>query len=164
MKQGCREGVNNLSDILAVSVMYEFENGRTLEVKNLDIVIKLLPQDMTSRFFVRQAQFDLREIKFYTSVSEFNSSCRSLLMWEYFFFQILPDLLAFQESNITREQSTCMLVSVPTCFYTQYTLPVSPSEESPEQPESILVLEDMRSLGYKVCRVLHLNSRNSLNH
>lgn len=66
MKQGCHDGVNNLSDILSVSVAYEFQDVIS---KHLDIVIKLLPQDPFSRFFVTEAQFDLREIKFYTSVS-----------------------------------------------------------------------------------------------
>lgn len=46
-----------------------------------------------------------------------------------------------------------MHVSVPTCFYTQYTAGTLPSDKdaSPEAPESILVLEDMRPLGYRVC-------------
>lgn len=70
MKQGCQDGVNNLSDILSVSVVYEFQGIPGEEgSKSLDIVIKLLPQDPFSRFFVTEAQFDLREIKFYTSVS-----------------------------------------------------------------------------------------------
>lgn len=70
VKQGCQDGVNNLSDILSVSVVYEFQGVQDkVESKSLDIVIKLLPQDPFSRFFVTEAQFDLREIKFYTSVS-----------------------------------------------------------------------------------------------
>ncbi|XP_065080105.1 uncharacterized oxidoreductase dhs-27-like [Ochlerotatus camptorhynchus] len=130
VKQGCQDGVNNLSDILSVSVVYEFQGVQDkVERKSLDIVIKLLPQDPFSRFFVTEAQFDLREIKFYTS--------------------ILPDLLAFQETDVSKEDSAIMLVSVPTCFYTQYAPAISPSQGSPEPPESILVLEDMRSLGYK---------------
>ncbi|XP_053682154.1 uncharacterized oxidoreductase dhs-27-like [Sabethes cyaneus] len=128
VRQGCHEGVNNLSDILAVAVVYELQNSQ-VETKSLDIVIKLLPQDPFSRFFVTEAQFDLREIKFYTS--------------------ILPDLLAFQESQNTKDDGIGMLISVPTCFYTQYAPAVSPSQGSPEPPESILVLEDMRSLGYR---------------
>lgn len=69
VKQGCHDGVNNLSDILSVSVVYEFQQVNQVASKSLDIVIKLLPQDPFSRFFVTEAQFDLREIKFYTSVS-----------------------------------------------------------------------------------------------
>lgn len=69
VKQGCQDGVNNLSDILSVSVVYEFEKDIEPGVsQSLDIVIKLLPQDPFSRYFVTEAQFDLREIKFYTSV------------------------------------------------------------------------------------------------
>lgn len=66
--------------------------------------------------------------------------------------QILPDLLSFQDTDVSKEDSATMLVSVPTCFYTQYAPAISPSQGSPEPPESILVLEDMRSLGYKVSR------------
>uniref|UniRef100_A0AAG5CRF3 CHK kinase-like domain-containing protein n=1 Tax=Anopheles atroparvus TaxID=41427 RepID=A0AAG5CRF3_ANOAO len=131
VKQGCQDGVNNLSDILSVSVAYEFERGEEDDVRqNLDIVIKLLPQDPFSRFFVTEAQFDLREIKFYTS--------------------ILPDLMAFQEQHIPKDHGS-MVISVPTCFYTQYA-PAGSAQQSlgsPDSVESILVLEDMRSLGYK---------------
>lgn len=73
VKQGCHDGVNNLSDILSVSVAYEFQEADHVASKHLDIVIKLLPQDPFSRFFVTEAQFDLREIKFYTSVSKVKS-------------------------------------------------------------------------------------------
>lgn len=38
--------------------------------QRLDIIIKLLPHDPFSRYFVTEAQFDLREIKFYTTVSK----------------------------------------------------------------------------------------------
>lgn len=44
-----------------------------------------------------------------------------------------------------------MVISVPTCFYTQYA-PSGNTQQSlasPDAMESILVLEDMRSLGYK---------------
>ncbi|XP_055585854.1 uncharacterized protein LOC129738635 [Uranotaenia lowii] len=136
VRHGCHDGVNNLSDILSVSVVYELEQGGNgaetgSQSKCLDIVIKLLPQDPFSRFFVTEAQFDLREIKFYTS--------------------ILPDLLAFQDATFahSREDGLALLVSVPTCFYTQYAPATSPSQGSPDLPESILVLEDMRPLGYK---------------
>lgn len=65
MKTACQNGVSNLSDLLAVSVKYELENAP----KSKDLIIKLLPHDPFSRFFVTEAQFDLREIKFYTNVS-----------------------------------------------------------------------------------------------
>ncbi|XP_058061382.1 uncharacterized protein LOC131211783 [Anopheles bellator] len=133
VRQGCQDGVNNLSDILAVSVVYEFEGNEDEQGarQSLDIVIKLLPQDPFSRYFVTEAQFDLREIKFYTS--------------------ILPDLMAFQEQHFPKEHGN-MVISVPTCFYTQYAPGASTgrmSLVSPDPPESILVLEDMRSLGFR---------------
>lgn len=72
-------------------------------------------------------------------------------MLSLFFIQILPDLLAFQEQYIPKGVGS-MVISVPTCFYTQYA-PIgsntTTSPSSPDSTESILVLEDMRSLGYK---------------
>lgn len=65
VKIACENGVSNLSDLLAVSVKYEFFNASWTK----DLIIKLLPHDPFSRFFVTEAQFDLREIKFYTNVS-----------------------------------------------------------------------------------------------
>lgn len=66
MKAACQNGVSNLSDLLAVSVIYEL-NASTVP-KCIDLIIKLLPHDPFSRYFVTEAQFDLREIKFYTKV------------------------------------------------------------------------------------------------
>lgn len=48
-----------------MKIDYEFKN----EDQHLDLFIKLLPHDPFSRYFVTEAQFDLREIKFYTQVS-----------------------------------------------------------------------------------------------
>lgn len=62
---GCVSGESVLSDILAVAVDYTLDGQ---EVK-LKVIVKLLPQDPFSRFFVTEAQFDLREIKFYTQVN-----------------------------------------------------------------------------------------------
>lgn len=56
-----------LSDILFVSVSYR-PPGES-QVVDRDLVLKLLPRDPFSRFFVSEAQFDLREIKFYTKVT-----------------------------------------------------------------------------------------------
>jgi hypothetical protein len=67
-KQGCQDGVSNLSDILALHVDYEISNFNNNEELKLNLIIKLLPHDPFSRFFVTEAQFDLREIKFYTQV------------------------------------------------------------------------------------------------
>lgn len=74
MKQGCHTGVSNLSDILTVSVEYTYDRQTgesTSSTLKLDIIIKLLPHDPFSRYFVTEAQFDLREIKFYTTVSRY---------------------------------------------------------------------------------------------
>lgn len=62
--QGCEQGESVLSDILAVQVGYDTLDGPA----RLSLVVKLLPQDPFSRYFVTEAQFDLREIKFYTEV------------------------------------------------------------------------------------------------
>lgn len=136
-KQGCSDGVSNLSDILAVSVTYNISNSATEPASSetgsgsekLEFIIKLLPHDPFSRYFVTEAKFDLREIKFYT--------------------RVLPDLLEFQNKHL-RSGSEKMLICVPKCFYTHYSPGKLPPTGSPEPPESILVLEDMRSTGYKV--------------
>lgn len=103
-KQGCSDGVSNLSDILAVSVTYNISQSAT-EVasaeltdisEKLEFIIKLLPHDPFSRYFVTEAKFDLREIKFYT--------------------RVLPDLLEFQSRNL---KAGCekMSICVPKCFF-----------------------------------------------
>lgn len=61
---GCTAAESVLSDILAVSIDYNLDNEKT----HLNVIVKLLPQDPFNRFFVTEAQFDLREIKFYTQV------------------------------------------------------------------------------------------------
>lgn len=61
-------GVSNLSDLITASMTYEIGDGD--DEKKLDIVIKLLPHDPFSRYFVTINQFDYREIQFYTRVSQ----------------------------------------------------------------------------------------------
>lgn len=81
VKPGCGGGESVLSDILAVVVRYTIKKSKedggghgddaSLAASgphHLSFVVKLLPQDPFSRFFVTEAQFDLREIKFYTQV------------------------------------------------------------------------------------------------
>lgn len=51
-----------LSDIVAVNVTVESEGD------DVNLIVKLLPNDPFSRYFVTEAQFDLREIKFYNEV------------------------------------------------------------------------------------------------
>lgn len=67
VKAACQNGVSNLSDLLSVSVIYELNTAPNAP-KCIDLIIKLLPHDPFSRYFVTEAQFDLREIKFYTKV------------------------------------------------------------------------------------------------
>lgn len=131
VKQGNHTGVSNLSDILAVSVDYQVENESPEDTQRLDAIIKLLPHDPFSRYFVTEAEFDLREIKFYTT--------------------ILPELLKFQEKHICPGADS-MIISVPKCYFTHYTAGrlSEHGESSPEAPESILVLQDMRPHGFKV--------------
>lgn len=62
---GCTAGESVLSDILAVTIDYTLGDAKN----RLNVIVKLLPQDPFNRFFVTEAQFDLREIKFYTQVS-----------------------------------------------------------------------------------------------
>lgn len=56
-----------LSDILSIKVTYERPPSQ--QSTTISLVLKLLPRDPFSRFFVTEAQFDLREIKFYTKVN-----------------------------------------------------------------------------------------------
>lgn len=67
VRPGCDTSASVLSDILAVTVKYSLPDDE--QHYSLSFVVKLLPQDPFSRFFVTEAQFDLREIKFYTQVS-----------------------------------------------------------------------------------------------
>lgn len=43
------------------------------DIRFLRLVVKLPPRDPFSRYFVAEAQFDLREIKFYTEVRKFSA-------------------------------------------------------------------------------------------
>lgn len=145
MKPGSHDGVSNLSDILSVFVEYQLVED-PVETAKLEIIIKLLPQDPFSRFFVTEAKFDLREIQFYTKV--------------------LPDMLAFQEKHL-KEGETAIRVSVPKCLHSHYVSGryrvsdghVHQHDEdlkntSPEPPESILVLQDMRPFGYRAAHFI----------
>ncbi|XP_055853499.1 uncharacterized oxidoreductase dhs-27-like [Episyrphus balteatus] len=121
---GSSNGLSNLSEVLAVKIQYEFQD----EKHQLELFIKLLPHDPFSRFFVTEAQFDLREIKFYT--------------------QILPDLLEFQKRHL-RADAEPMTLAVPKCYHSTYNTGLNEEESSPEPSESILVLQDMRPMGYQ---------------
>ncbi|KAK2588564.1 hypothetical protein KPH14_006338 [Odynerus spinipes] len=110
-----------LSDIIHVQVKYVYTHARY----KLDIVIKRLPDDPFSRFFVTEGQYDLREIKFYT--------------------QILPDLKDFQKKHIKYDKVKNfdeVVLKVPVCYYAHYS-PAGGTDDSPVPPESILVLSDL---------------------
>lgn len=104
VKQGCADGANNLSDILSIVVVYNVSpspnDPASSQVvsnsKKLEFIIKLLPHDPFSRYFVTEAKFDLREIKFYK--------------------KILPDLLEFQDKHI-KKGCEKMSICVPKCFH-----------------------------------------------
>ncbi|CAD6233836.1 GSCOCG00007331001-RA-CDS [Cotesia congregata] len=121
---GCVSGESVLSDILAVAVDYTLDGE---EVK-LKVIVKLLPQDPFSRFFVTEAQFDLREIKFYT--------------------QVVPDLKAFQEKQLSASSLPGFELPIPSCIHAHYK-PAGGTEETPEPPESFLILENLRPRGYE---------------
>jgi hypothetical protein len=72
VRPGCNAGESVLSDILAVNV--EYESAPEQPTTKLSLIVKRLPQDPYSRFFVTEAQFDLREIRFYTQVRGTNYS------------------------------------------------------------------------------------------
>ncbi|XP_055325049.1 uncharacterized protein LOC129579220 [Sitodiplosis mosellana] len=139
-KSICQHGVSNLSDLIMASIKYEI--GDNSNEKQLDIVIKLLPQDPFGRYFVTINQFDLREIQFYT--------------------KIYSDLMNFQNAHL---KTGCepIAIAVPKCFYSKYKSGFSDAPDdnaSPEPPESILVLQDMRPLGFKT---VNLSNGLSLN-
>lgn len=119
--------INNLSDLLAIAIDYEL-NGKPMTIK---IVVKLLPEEPFSRFFVTEEQFDLREIKFYT--------------------QILPDMEECQRKYLI-PGSNPIVIPVPNCYYTHYVPITKPESEegSPDPAESVLVLEDLHAKHYKV--------------
>lgn len=108
IKKGNIGSTSNLSDIMAISLIYNiallpiekaiFEISPRSE--KLELIIKLLPHDPFSRYFVTEAKFDFREIQFYT--------------------RVVPDLVEFQNRNI-KSGSEKMTINVPKCFYTHYT-------------------------------------------
>lgn len=57
-----------LSAIIRVKVKYTLNDSSTTQ--DLSLIVKELPKDVFSRFFVIEGQFDLREIKFYTRVRD----------------------------------------------------------------------------------------------
>lgn len=107
VRPGCASNESVLSDIVAVAVDYKLllavDRGREAEETShaLSLVVKLLPNDPFSRVFVTEAQFDLREISFYTKV--------------------VPDLEALDPDSA---------LPIPRCYYARYApaTDVSPPE------------------------------------
>ncbi|KAI4459100.1 hypothetical protein MML48_6g00021264 [Holotrichia oblita] len=124
VRPGCESGESVLSDILAVAVKYRLPNDPAEEKHSLSFIVKLLPQDPFSRFFVTEAQFDLREIKFYT--------------------QVVPDLENFKSKNLA--PNTELELPIPKCYYAHYN--AGATEPEPIPPESVLVLENIKPHGY----------------
>ncbi|RZC32541.1 uncharacterized protein BDFB_007750 [Asbolus verrucosus] len=122
VRPGCDAGESVLSDILAVAVKYCVREDPAAHT--LSFVIKLLPQDPFSRFFVTEAQFDLREIKFYT--------------------QVVPDLENFKSQNLS--EGSDIRLPIPKCYYAHYSAGSNDPEPSP--PESVLVLENIKPNGF----------------
>ncbi|XP_048526250.1 uncharacterized protein LOC109541407 isoform X2 [Dendroctonus ponderosae] len=126
VRPGCETGESVLSDILAVTVTYCLRHLEGTH-HSLNFIVKLLPQDPFSRFFVTEAQFDLREIKFYT--------------------QVVPDIQAFKSETCLEDTENDLALPIPTCYYAHY----SPGESEPEiiPPSSALVLENIKPQGFQ---------------
>lgn len=145
------------------SIAYEIGDGN--DENHLDIVIKLLPHDPFGRYFVTINQFDLREIQFYTKVCSVQLNFNSWLFVRIvvaklraksLYLQIYADLTNFQKNNL-KSDAEPLCIAVPKCFYSRYTSgllsqPLA-DDSSPEPPESILVLQDMRPLGYQTANL-----------
>ncbi|OXU20623.1 hypothetical protein TSAR_008504 [Trichomalopsis sarcophagae] len=125
VRPGCNANESVLSDILAVNVEYRLKPEQPAQ--ELSLIVKRLPQDPYSRFFVTEAQFDLREIRFYT--------------------QVVPDLEVFQKQNRS-DSSQLIELPIPRCIHAHYS-PAGGTEDSPEPPESFLVLENLGPRGFE---------------
>lgn len=76
-----------------------------------------------------------------------NESIRSDLL-----FQICSDLMDFQTTQL-KSDAEPIPIAVPKCLFTKYKSGMNDAADdnaSPEPPESILVLQDMRPLGFNV--------------
>ncbi|KAL2714515.1 putative oxidoreductase dhs-27 [Vespula squamosa] len=125
----CTSNDSVLSDITYAKVIVYTKAVRRI----IEIVIKRLPDDPFSRFFVTEGQYDLREIKFYT--------------------QIIPDLKKFEDKytkieRINLDEIYDNPLKVPICYYAHYS-PPGGTDDSPVPPESILVLSDVNAMSVK---------------
>ncbi|XP_076164369.1 uncharacterized protein LOC143145161 [Ptiloglossa arizonensis] len=117
-------GSNNeraLSSVTRVIMNFLLEESNKTRAHSL--ILKELPKDWCSRFFVADGQFDLREINFYT--------------------QIVPDLKAFQKKQLALGENRSgdeIPLPVPTCHYTEY---FGADGVDGDTAESVLVLDDL---------------------
>ncbi|CAL7937506.1 unnamed protein product [Xylocopa violacea] len=126
---GCMSNESALSAIIRVKVKYVL--NETNATQDLSLIVKELPKDTFSRFFVIEGQFDLREIKFYT--------------------QVMPDLKDFQKKQLACQENNSgeeIVLSVPVCYHAHYT-PADDSDDNPTTPDSILVLHDLRDSDFR---------------
>lgn len=77
---GCMSNESALSAITRAKIKYTLDDTKT--VQDLSLIVKELPKDPFSRFFVIEGQFDLREIKFYTQVSNRLIYATMLLLYQ----------------------------------------------------------------------------------
>lgn len=63
------------------------------------------------------------------------------------FFQVVPDLKRFQKENL-KEDSTPIEIPIPRCYHAHYAAGSTDEEGSPQPPESVLVLENIKPNGY----------------
>ncbi|XP_011645608.1 uncharacterized protein LOC105432479 [Pogonomyrmex barbatus] len=127
---GCTTSESVLSAITSVTGSYlaALTTNKPTDKCKLSIIIKQLPRDPFSRFFVTEGQFDLREIKFYT--------------------QVMPDLKEFNERQLAKTSlEEPIILPVPKCYHAHYS-PAGGTDDSPVPPESILVLEDLGASGF----------------
>ncbi|KYM95016.1 PREDICTED: uncharacterized protein LOC108780816 [Cyphomyrmex costatus] len=127
VNSGCTTSESVLSAITSVTVKYLAAltsiTNKPIDKCRADLIIKQLPKDPFSRFFVTEGQFDLREIKFYT--------------------QVMPDLKEFKERQLAIDKcESNIILPVPTCFHAHYS-PAGGTDDSPVPPESMLVLSDL---------------------
>ncbi|KYN39483.1 putative oxidoreductase dhs-27 [Trachymyrmex septentrionalis] len=136
VNSGCTTSESVLSAITSVRAKYlaaltSITNKPNDKCK-VSLIIKQLPKDPFSRFFVTEGQFDLREIKFYT--------------------QVMPDLKEFNKRQLAKndkydEFENRILLPVPICYHAHYS-PAGGTDDSPVPPESMLVLDDLSYDGY----------------
>ncbi|XP_012530840.2 uncharacterized protein LOC105833557 [Monomorium pharaonis] len=126
---GCATSESVLSAITSVMTKYlaAFTTNKPTDRCRVDLIIKQLPKDPFSRFFVTEGQFDLREIKFYT--------------------RVMPDLKEFNKRQLATSEEKIIL-PIPTCYHAHYS-PAGGTDDSPIPPESMLVLEDLSVIGYE---------------